>query len=115
MSDGLEAPLSALGSNLSGGERQRLALAQALVDFPGILLLDEATSALDAPTEGRILENLNQLPGTIIAIAHRRAVAQHAERVLCVRDGGVHELDVAANAHSLMSTPTALKPVAGLG
>jgi ABC-type bacteriocin/lantibiotic exporter with double-glycine peptidase domain len=108
MPDGLDAPLLALGSNLSGGERQRLALAQALVDFPSTLLLDEATCALDAATEARILANLSQLPGTIVSIAHRPAVAEHAERVLCVRDGGVHELDVATRADSRVSTPTAL-------
>jgi ABC-type bacteriocin/lantibiotic exporter with double-glycine peptidase domain len=104
MPEGLDAPLLTFGSNLSGGERQRLALAQALVDFPRVLLLDEATCALDAATEERILANLNRLPATIVAIAHRRAVADRAERVLCVRDGAVHELQAAVRPHSPAST-----------
>lgn len=113
MPKGLDSPLSALGANLSGGERQRLALAQALVDFPRVLLLDESTCALDASTEQTILANLQRVPATVVAIAHRRAVADSAERVLCVRDGAVHELDVAAREPLLLSTLAALVPNAG--
>jgi ABC-type bacteriocin/lantibiotic exporter with double-glycine peptidase domain len=114
MPEGLDAPLLALGSNLSGGERQRLALAQALVGFPSVLLLDEATCALDATTEQQILSNLERLPATIVAIAHRPAVAEHAERVLCVRDGAVHDLHVATRARGLASMPAAFASSVGL-
>ena len=70
------------GAQLSAGEKQRIGLARALVRTPKILFLDEATSDLDPATEREILERLSALPQepTIIAVTHRGAVADWADR-----------------------------------
>jgi ATP-binding cassette subfamily B protein len=86
---GLDAALGERGVTLSGGQRQRLSIARALLADRPILLLDEATSALDAASEvvvQRALEALEE-GRTTLAIAHRLATVQHADRIV-VMDGG---------------------------
>jgi ATP-binding cassette, subfamily C, bacterial len=71
------------GGRLSGGQRQRLAIARALIHRPALLILDEATSALDADSEAEICASLRRLSGqlTILAVSHRPALAEAADRV----------------------------------
>jgi ATP-binding cassette subfamily C protein len=80
-----------MGSKLSGGQRQRISLARALVNRPRILILDEVTSALDPETEAEIVENIAGLRGvyTIVAITHRPAWTEIADRLYRVSDGQV--------------------------
>jgi ATP-binding cassette subfamily B protein len=86
---GLDTPIGERGVTLSGGQRQRLSIARALLADRPILLLDEATSALDAESERtvqRALEALEQ-GRTTLAIAHRLATVQHADRIVVMERG----------------------------
>jgi ATP-binding cassette subfamily B protein len=89
----LEEPLGERGANLSHGQRQLLAIARALVYNPAILVLDEATSSVDPESEWRIREAMQRLLAgrTSITIAHRLSTVQHADRILVLHHGRVHE------------------------
>jgi ATP-binding cassette subfamily C protein len=82
------------GARLSGGQRQRIALARALVGGPKLLILDEATSALDPEAERQICANVSRLAGrtTVLAITHRPALLEIADRRYRVESGKVEEL-----------------------
>jgi ATP-binding cassette, subfamily B, bacterial len=86
---GLDTVLGERGVTLSGGQRQRLSIARALLADRPILLLDEATSSLDAASELMVQRALEALEAgrTTLAIAHRLATVQHADRIV-VMDGG---------------------------
>jgi ATP-binding cassette subfamily C protein len=87
----METPVGERGTRLSGGQRQRLAIARAMVHGPALLVLDEATSALDAESEAEICATLQALRGklTILAVSHRPALVQAADRVYRVDEGRV--------------------------
>jgi len=77
-------------SQLSGGQQQRVAIARALVTNPAILLADEPTGNLDSRTSLEIMgifQDLNDEGKTIVLITHEADIAQHAKRVVTVRDG----------------------------
>lgn len=74
----LQTQISDSGRNLSGGQVQRLLLARALYRKPRILFLDEATSHLDVTTEKRVLQNISGLDITVVSVAHRPDVFEHA-------------------------------------
>jgi ATP-binding cassette subfamily C protein len=87
----MDTPVGERGTRLSGGQRQRLAIARAMVHGPALLVLDEATSALDAESEAEICATLQALRGklTILAVSHRPALVQAADRVYRVDEGRV--------------------------
>jgi len=90
--EGLDTPIGERGFGLSGGERQRVAIARALLKDPRVLILDEATSALDTDLERRLLRQVRESQGlTILAITHRLAVAEIADRVVVLKDGTLVE------------------------
>ena len=77
-------------NELSGGQRQRVAVARALINNPSIILADEPTGNLDTKTSIEImglLEEIHQKGNTIILVTHEEDIAQHAHRIVRMRDG----------------------------
>ncbi len=87
---GLEHRSSFLSNQLSGGEKQRVAIARALVNQPSLLFADEPTGNLDSKSGEQImniLDGLNKQGHTIILVTHETATAEHARRILRIKDG----------------------------
>lgn len=77
-------------NELSGGQRQRVAVARALVNKPSIILADEPTGNLDTTTSHEIMELFNEIHekgNTVILVTHEEDIAEHARRVIRLRDG----------------------------
>jgi len=89
---GMEHRTSYLSNQLSGGEKQRVAIARALVTDPEIIFADEPTGNLDSKSGTQImqiLQKLNNAGKTIILVTHETFTAQHAKRILNVKDGKI--------------------------
>jgi putative ABC transport system ATP-binding protein len=83
-------------NELSGGQRQRVAVARALANHPSIILADEPTGNLDTKTGEdimRLFEQLYRRGNTLVVVTHEDEIAQHARRIIRLRDGLV-ESDV---------------------
>ena len=81
-------------SQLSGGEKQRVAIARALVMDPDLIFADEPTGNLDTKSGENIIEILQQLNDagkTIILITHETYIAEHAKRIIHLRDGKLEQ------------------------
>ncbi len=79
-------------NQLSGGEKQRVAIARALVNNPELIFADEPTGNLDSKTGlqvMRILQELNQAGHTIVLVTHETYTAEHAARILRMKDGEI--------------------------
>ena len=90
---GLGERMSHRPAELSGGQRQRVAIARALINAPAILLADEPTGNLDSQTGAEIMalfEELFATGQTIVLVTHEHDIAEHARRILTLRDGVIH-------------------------
>ena len=77
-------------NQLSGGQRQRVAIARALVNSPSIILADEPTGNLDSKTSEEIMKLLAEIHNngnTIVLVTHEEEIAEHADRIIRLRDG----------------------------
>jgi len=88
---GLSGRLHHRPSQLSGGEQQRVAIARSLISRPQVLFADEPTGNLDSRTSEEILDLFQQLNNvdriTLIMVTHDPGVAQHAQRIIRIKDG----------------------------
>ena len=97
---GLEDRMNHQPNELSGGQRQRVAIARALVNQPSILLADEPTGNLDSKTSVDImglLENIHKQGNTIILVTHEPEIAQHAKRIIYLKDGLIESDEINNN------------------
>ncbi len=97
---GLEHRLNYYTSQLSGGEKQRVAIARALVNDPSIIFADEPTGNLDSKSGlqvMKILQSLNEEGKTIILVTHERYTAEHAKRILRIKDGVIESDEKVTN------------------
>ncbi|MDM1045156.1 ABC transporter ATP-binding protein [Myroides sp. 1354] len=77
-------------NQLSGGQRQRVAVARALVNNPSIILADEPTGNLDTKTSIEIMglfDEIHRKGNTVILVTHEEDIAEHAHRIIRLRDG----------------------------
>lgn len=91
---GLEDRVNFKPTQLSGGQKQRVAIARAMVSHPRLLLADEPTGALDTRSGEQIMELFAQLNAegvTIVMITHELEIAQHAQRIVTIRDGRLEQ------------------------
>lgn len=81
-------------NELSGGQRQRVAVARALINNPSIILADEPTGNLDSKTSEDIMNlfsEIHQKGNTVILVTHEEEIAEHAHRIIRLRDGLVEK------------------------
>ena len=89
---GLGHRLGYFSNQISGGEKQRVAIARALVNNPSVIFADEPTGNLDSKSGDQvmgILQSLHAQGKTIILVTHETFTAEHAERIIRLKDGNI--------------------------
>jgi putative ABC transport system ATP-binding protein len=89
---GLDHRLNYFTNQISGGEKQRVAIARALVNEPSVIFADEPTGNLDSKSGIQIMEilqKLNDEGNTIILVTHETYTAEHAKRIIKIKDGQI--------------------------
>lgn len=103
---GLSHRLEYFTNQISGGEKQRVAIARALVCDPAVIFADEPTGNLDSKSGNivmEILQKLNNDGHTIILVTHEMDTANHAKRIIRIKDGNI-------TADDLVKTRTIAAP-----
>lgn len=99
---GLQDRMHHKPNELSGGQRQRVAIARALVTKPSIILADEPTGNLDSKTGEEIMAlflEIHNKGNTIILVTHEEYIAEHAARIIRLRDGLIEKDERVAVRH----------------
>ena len=89
---GLDDRMDHHPNQLSGGQRQRVAIARALVNTPSMILADEPTGNLDSTTSleiMRLFDDIHKAGNTLVVVTHEEEIAQHAHRIIRLRDGQI--------------------------
>ncbi len=89
---GLEDRMTHRPNELSGGQRQRVAIARALVNNPALLLADEPTGNLDSKISEEIMKlfaDIHKRGNTLVMVTHEEDIAEHAHRIIRLKDGEV--------------------------
>lgn len=89
---GMSHRLNYFTNQISGGEKQRVAIARALVNNPAVIFADEPTGNLDSKSGNvvmNILQKLNDQGHTIILVTHETDTANHAKRIIKIKDGSI--------------------------
>jgi putative ABC transport system ATP-binding protein len=97
-------------NELSGGQRQRVAIARALVTQPAIILADEPTGNLDSKTGEDIMtvfSEIHRQGNTIILVTHEEYIAEHANRIIRLRDGKIEKDEKNSHSHHAPLTKAA--------
>ncbi len=97
---GLGHRLNYYTNQISGGEKQRVAIARALVNSPSVIFADEPTGNLDSKSGAQVMEilqKLNDAGNTIILVTHETATAEHAKRIIKIKDGIIISDEPVAN------------------
>lgn len=100
ISVGLKDRMAHKPNELSGGQRQRVAIARALVNNPAIILADEPTGNLDTKTSIEIMglfEEIHAKGNTVIVVTHEPDIAEHAHRIIRLRDGVTESDEINTN------------------
>ena len=101
---GLKDRMDHKPNELSGGQRQRVAVARALVNNPSIILADEPTGNLDSKTSYEIMqlfEEIHKLGNTIILVTHEPDIAEHAHRIVKLKDGFIESDELNKSIQSI--------------
>jgi putative ABC transport system ATP-binding protein len=94
-------------NELSGGQRQRVAVARALVNNPALILADEPTGNLDSKTSIEIMglfEEIHRNGNTIVVVTHEEEIAQHAHRIIRLKDGLVETDEINENISTVLQS-----------
>ncbi|MEG0186254.1 MAG: ABC transporter permease, partial [Stenotrophomonas sp.] len=112
---GLGERLQHLPGELSGGQQQRVSIARALMNGGAVIFADEPTGALDTQSGKEVMKILGELHAeghTVVLVTHDMAVAEHAQRIIEIRDGRI-VADRPTRAAPLAAAPAPADPAAG--
>ncbi len=110
---GYDTDIGEGGMKLSGGLRQRIALARAVFGEPRLVVLDEPNSSLDTEGEAALVEAVAQLKSrgaTVVVIAHRPSILQHADKLLVLRNGMVEHFGSRAEVIAKLNAAAVIGP-----